>query len=392
MANDDFIDEDLVEAQSARLPDRKPRKNEFKPWHRPHKQYIRGRQWATDVVRLARELEMGDETIRYLSLPGEDLLDVRYMGKCLFESCGLRLYFYGYDKRADGKDVEFNALEFSVKESEYIDRKSRVINDDIRSLGQVKAKARQDLFNLTPFHVVNLDLCGSVACSPKAATGVSYLDAIEAMLQLQSRASWMSLLFITSRIDSQSSDRNLHATLLDIVDEACAKYQSFNQGFRDQWGIDPAIEAVNPECYATEEERFLLGFIEWLIAVAFESGIKPTLKSVKTYNTNHCKKGGTDDMASISFGLEPILPVRSDLFGLQHPDLSREAEAEKMRQVNAKSEHVPEKVKGCERVDETLSDDSEEFRRCLGETQSLLDQCGYDVTGYERWVLEGNSL
>lgn len=97
-------------------------------------------------------------------------------------------------------------------------------------------------------------------------------------------------------------------------------------------------------------------------------------------------------MASISFGLEPILPVRSDLFGLQHPDLSREAEAEKMRQVNAKSEHVPEKVKGCERVDETLSDDSEEFRRCLGETQSLLDQCGYDVTGYERWVLEGNSL
>mgnify|MGYP001003367998 CR=1 FL=1 len=392
MANDDFIDEDLVEAQLSRLPERKPRKNEFKPWHRPHKQYIRGKQWATDAVRLAKELDLEDRTIRYLSLPGEDLLDVRYVGKCLFESCGLRLYFYGYDKRADGKDVEFNSLEFSVKESEYIDGKSRVINDDIRSLGQVKAKTRQDLLNLRPFHIVNLDLCGSVAGSPQSVTGVSYLDAISAMLLLQSRASWNSLLFVTSRVDRQSSDKKLYARLLGIVDAACAKYRLFNQGFRDQWNVDSAIETLKSDCYATEEDRFLLGFIEWFIATAFESGIKPTLKSVKTYNTSYCGGSGSDDMASISFGLEPILPVRSDPFDIQHPSVSAATEAEKSRQVDSKSEHVPEKVKGCERVDETLSGNVGEFLRCLEETQALLNQCGYDVSGYESWVSGGIDL
>ena len=392
MANDDFIDEDLAEAQFSCLPNRKPRKNEFKPWHRPHKQYIRGKQWATDVVRLVRGLDIEDGTIRYLSLPGEDLLDVRYMGKWLSEKCGLKLYFYGYDNRADGKDVEFNALEFSVKESEYIDRKSRVVNDDIRSLGQMKAKARQDLLNLTPFHVVNLDLCGSVACSPEANTGVSYLDAIEAMLQLQSRANWKSLLFVTSRIDPQSSDSDLLATLLGIVDTACTRYRLFNQGFRDQWGVDPIDEIVDTGRYATAEERFLLGFIEWLIAVAFVRGVKPTLKSVKTYNTSHCSKREADDMASISFGLEPILPVRSNPFGTQHPALSKAAEIEKNQQVDAKSEHVPEKVKCCERVDETLSGNAEELQRCLEETQALLSQCGYDVSGYARWALGESGL
>ena len=57
---------------------------EFKPWHKPRKQYIRLRQWCAIVRWLIRKVGMQQgDSLRYLGLPGEDLLDIRSLrGVC----------------------------------------------------------------------------------------------------------------------------------------------------------------------------------------------------------------------------------------------------------------------------------------------------------------------
>ncbi len=50
---------------------------EFKPWHRPRKQWIRVKQWKQETLRLVDAITLTDRPLTYLSLPGDDLLDVR---------------------------------------------------------------------------------------------------------------------------------------------------------------------------------------------------------------------------------------------------------------------------------------------------------------------------
>lgn len=392
MAHDDYVDEDLQEAQNLKPLGRKPKKTEFKPWHRPHKQYIRKYQWLIDTARLVDSYNEEIPTLRYLSLPGEDLLDIKYLGAFLHEKYNMSLFFYGYDNRANGKDAEFNSLEFSVKERKYIDSNSRIINDDIRSLGHNKAKVRKDLYARGYFHVINLDLCQSVARYAKKTPDPNYFDAIAAMLQIQSRAPWNSLLLITTKIDSRSADKEALQWLFNIIGELCEKgsdYKHFKAAIRNSWNIgasEELTEVLQGSAPITDEDKFLLGFIEWLIINAYENGVKPTLKSIKTYKTGGVSDGSPDDIASLSFGLEPILQSRQDPCDLQCTPTLESSLRENAEQIDGKSTHVPEKVKGREQVDELLKASEQEYLDCLQGTKELLGRCGYDQTAYEKWA------
>lgn len=392
MIYDEYIDEDLQEAQSLKLLGRKPKRAEFKPWHRPHKQYIRKYQWLIDTARLVESYGEEIPTLRYLSLPGEDLLDIKYLGAFLYEQYNMNLFFYGYDKRADGKDAEFNSLEFSVKERRYIDSNSRIVNDDIRSLGHNKAKVRKDLYARGCFHVINLDLCQSVARYAKKTPDPNYFDAIAAMLQIQSRAPWNSLLLITTKIDSRSADEEALRWLFDIIIRLCEKesnYKCFKAGIRKSWNIEVSeelTEVLQGPVPITDEDKFLLGFIEWLIINAYENGVKPTVKSIKTYKTGGVPEDSPDDIASLSFGLEPILQSRQDPCDLQCTPTLESSLKENAEQIDGKSTHVPEKVKERERVDELLNTNEKEYLDCLQGTKDLLGRCGYDETAYEEWA------
>src|SRR5687767_14563357 len=71
-----FADQSLP--QHATLPLR-----HVKPWHKPRKQWIRRNQWLKEMSDLCELLKFRErQTLRYLSLPGEDLLDVRVLREC----------------------------------------------------------------------------------------------------------------------------------------------------------------------------------------------------------------------------------------------------------------------------------------------------------------------
>ena len=54
-----------------------PKKDAFLPWHHPVKQVVRHHQWAELTKRLIAARPAARPTLRYFTLPGADLLDVR---------------------------------------------------------------------------------------------------------------------------------------------------------------------------------------------------------------------------------------------------------------------------------------------------------------------------
>lgn len=52
-------------------------KKEFKPWHNPRKQLVRKEQWIYFTSKYLANILSGRTTLKYFSLPGDDLLDVR---------------------------------------------------------------------------------------------------------------------------------------------------------------------------------------------------------------------------------------------------------------------------------------------------------------------------
>ena len=62
-------------AYEAPLPEEK---KEFLPWHRPRKQFVRHYQWCKEIRRMISHTPPADGVLKYLGLPGVDLLDLRY--------------------------------------------------------------------------------------------------------------------------------------------------------------------------------------------------------------------------------------------------------------------------------------------------------------------------
>ena len=65
---------------------------EFKPWHKPRKQFVRREQLATLLLRLYEMREPGDPLL-YLGLPGTDLIDLRYLHEQLCRASARRCAF-----------------------------------------------------------------------------------------------------------------------------------------------------------------------------------------------------------------------------------------------------------------------------------------------------------
>ena len=56
----------------------------FKAWHKARKQWVRKEQWVKETESLICGFPLGRRSqLRYLSLPGEDMLDIRLIaGLC----------------------------------------------------------------------------------------------------------------------------------------------------------------------------------------------------------------------------------------------------------------------------------------------------------------------
>ena len=128
-------------------------RTDFKPWHKPRKHFLRIEQWCRETKKLIKKLDppAGGE-IRYLGLPGEDLLDLRVIkGVC---PKGVLLRYLGFD---DSFSTQLNLAQHEVNSDSSIHLSSMITNDRIEQIVDPHQMAHKCVQDNAPFDVINLD-------------------------------------------------------------------------------------------------------------------------------------------------------------------------------------------------------------------------------------------
>lgn len=271
---DEFDDDLLVERVSRRLTVEDPPRRIFKPWHRPRKQWIRRYQWHDGLLDMMRDTHFPDDSriVRYLSLPGEDLLDVRVLRDAC-EQAGADLRFTGLNsvRRNSADDIQLNMAESEVRGLPRIHSSSTILRERFESIANNGSLAHDAVRRSGPFHAVNIDLCDHIARRAAGERQPTILDALAEVIRLQLRhAGHPWLLFITTRVSPDGIDaRNLGA-LIQAVRDNIDSSALFGERAAALLEIEAErLQAALGDPTSLDPQRFMnlfaLGFGKWLL-------------------------------------------------------------------------------------------------------------------------------
>ncbi len=339
------------------------------------------------MTYLARDMNLACGELRYLTLPGNDLLDIRHIHDSVCRPNQIKLKYLGFNTAAQPTDPgqpELNSAEFSIKRLDFVDSESEVFPGDFRHVGNQTSISWKRVRRAGHFHAINLDLCGGFAGNERADGIPSYFSALQWILQNQSGSREDFLLFITTRMDDDSIDQEKKVGLdavAQTIYETCTEYAS---EFRKAWGLSsqepPAL--VISESVETSE-AFMLGLTQWIITRSIDVGLKASVKSFMTYRTG--SGTGADDLVSLAIRFKPDPAVREDPYGLA--EVGQEPGSARLKECQQASP-VPSKVNKRILVDELLKTQAELFERCLEGSSALLQKSGYDAALYREWVMK----
>ena len=253
------------------------------PWHTLRKQLVREMQWIYFARRLI-EREKGkpglpqegdvQPEVRYLTLPGIDYLDVRQLGaECKKLEC--RLTSTGFQSGGEGnREIARAKLrEQSLVDAGLITGNSHTFPRRFEEIIHVGSEAYRELKSRGPFHIVNVDACGSVA-APGADHQNRLIDAVYRIVELQlelKTGRW--LLFVTADVRPGS----VAEATLDRLCETIFSNADENEGFRTAalpllgaGGADirKAVEAASGEAGTRFLRLFGLGMAKWFLHLA----------------------------------------------------------------------------------------------------------------------------
>lgn len=315
---------DLTEALDREAEEfQRLQKRDFQPWHKPRKQLIRIRQWRDEMVKLLQELEgsLKARSLKYMSLPGDDLLDLRsYLDE--LENRGIRIQYLGYNSISKAK---IRALASSVAENDIRSRGSVVadgsiiLQDRFESISSERSIAYVQTRSMAPFDVINLDFCDSVlGCAPR--TEPSTLTALHHVLDFQRHArSEPWLLFITTRVDRDSIETSTYNLLLTKLRENASKYKSFAEEMKTLLGVEiPSWPDQNSDVVLLPAQTVKCTSIalgKWIVGIMRAGVEKWNVYLLKSYF--YSVSGREPDMMSLCFRFERVAAAnRTDPMGL----------------------------------------------------------------------------
>lgn len=358
----------------------------FQPWHRPRKQYVRGLQWARELRYLARDLHLESGELRYLTLPGSDLLDIRYIAQTVCAPNMIRLRYLGFNTAASPASVgqaEVNSSQFALNRFDSIHPESEVFPGDLRHVADTSSISWERVHRAGPFHAINLDLCGGFAGEERTPGLPNYFTALQALLQNQAESDEDFLLFITTRMDEASVSAEARRGLDQVALKIRATCERYAQEFSEAWGLAGEDLGRPTADVVSAGEAFMLGLTQWIVTRGVALGLKASVRSFMTYRTG--STSGEDDLLSLAIRFSKSPYILADDVGLVRPH-SRQlpADARECEQ----SANIPSRVVGRTQVDEVLRREAEKFQRCLQDSCELLSSAGYDEELYRNWVME----
>jgi hypothetical protein len=377
---DDVIGEIVYEAP---MPSNRP----FLPWHRPRKQFVRDKQWCGEIQALHKSSPISDGILKYLGLPGTDLLDLRHFHSAVCDVHDLRLRFLGFNSSArptSDAHTELNVSLDEVRRMSRVEHLSDVIGDDFSLLANERSIAFRRAKELGPFDVINLDLCdGFGAQPPSGALKNSYYDAVAMLFTLQSYCKQPWLFLLTTRADKP----NINA---DVLNALIAKYlqnlqecEPFRTASRDCFNVETE-DALQSAIEAPDGllAIFLTGLCKWLATLALKNQPPPKVevRSVIGYSVD--KRSEHEDLVSIAIRFTPSFTPAKDPLGLANNGEEAPDECKiSTRALKAVAKRI--------NADAKLAENAELHQAMVDATAQLLALARYDAAAYRLWVANG---
>ena len=350
---------------------------EFKPWHKPRKQFVRREQLATLLLRLYETREPGDP-LRYLGLPGTDLIDLRYLHEQLCRANDRPLRFLGFNTEAQHGNpahVQLNVSLDEVRRLPNVDTQSDVIPDDFRRIGNPNSIAWSRTLQHGPFDVVNIDLCDGLATDPPQNEGSIY-TALAQLMALQARNSKPWLLLISTRLRRGMFDADAEHQLIGLFRENVAKCEGFAELCKEL--LESKVESIDP---ATCSEADLLILMIAAIGKWFSKLVQvqgpSRVQLASTHGYRIDPVAAQEDLVSFALRFDPIITASPDALSPTTP--TPEDECTTAKAILRRSARRLD-------VDTILEQQPDLHEELIGETERLLADARYEVAGYRRWL------
>lgn len=355
----------------------------FLPWHRPRKQYVRHYQWCHEIIRMISGTPPVGGVLKYLGLPGLDLLDLRHFHTAVCQAKNVELRFLGFNSSARPTSKAHTELNVSLDEVRRLPRvhpMSDVIGDNFARVANQDSIAFRKARELGPYDVINLDLCDGFGAQAPGTLDNSYYEAVRSLLALQSRTMNPWLLLLTTRVDKPNINAAVLQALLGKYIANLAQCTPFREASRDHFAIETA-EALNAasDTPAGLIPVFLTGLCKWFLALALEHQ-PPTsveLRSVIGYRVDNGAEH--EDLVSLALKFTPTFFPANDPLGLAIQPVPAPDECSLATRA---LKRVAKRID----ADQKLAEDASLYNSMANATEHLLGLARYDVEAYKTWL------
>ncbi len=366
-----------------------PVKKKFLPWHKPRKQYVRNMLWKRQITFFLRDYKKLKEwtELRYLGLPGEDFLDIRYFHEEICKPSKLTLKFLGFNRsaknlhsnvgnknRGEISQANVNVSKHEVFSLEYVDSNSDVILDDFKSIGSSTSFAWKQAVSFGSYDVVNLDLCNGFCIDLCGSHTPDNYDALRSVFKLQARRQEPWLLFLTTKVGRD----DIHEKILESCFESYEKCLKECEDFQNESAKKLGAHSGDCSFKESDEHRnnaFLVGLCGWVLKLGLE--LNPYSEVTVADLFGYCVEptSGAIDMVSLAFLIVPTYEDSVNVFN--GCDVSC-----------ALKVALIDKISCIKDVDKKLENDRVIYDRMVEATQQLLKSARYDIDGYQEWLQE----
>lgn len=373
--------EDIFGTISYEAP--RPAKRRFFAWHHPRKQLVRTHQWVSQIRELIDMAPPEGDVLRYLGLPGDDLLDLRLFYREICEPRNLVLKFLGFNRSAGGPSSSQTELNISMDEITklgLVDTASEIVGDDFCRIANINSIAWRKARTLGPYDVVNLDLCDGFGRHAPGSLGDTHYNAVAQLLSLQARNKNPWLLLLTTRAGEEHIDSGVLEALIETVQRNLRECVKFKDGSAESFAID--CEETLREAVGTPSglvSVFLLGLCKWLLRLALDQHppTKVAVKSVMSYRV--LETAPHEDLISIALRFEPMFVPAQDPSGLVGGTMVTPSECDL-------AARAIKPIAKRRNADEMLASDSALHEAMIEATSQLLELARYDTAEYRKWL------
>ncbi|KIN65540.1 hypothetical protein Z945_584 [Sulfitobacter noctilucae] len=366
----------------------------FAPWHKPRKQYVRRYQWAHHADKLIQQLRdtgalIDGAPVRYLTLPGPDLFDVKLIADVCAEH-GQTLHYTGfcYVRETEAVRLRRHTRQFEVDRAGLVHAGSSVHVSRLEDITLANSEARTLMRRSGPYDIVNIDACEPIANSHTDQTG-RLVDAIRSIVEFQlgaQRRPWVLYLTTPVQIDSispQSLDA-LYQQVLQNVQGDPDFAAEFGGKFVPGEPVEDFWARVSQDNGIEFIRAVTLGISKWLVHLAEQANF--SVKKLPSYCYSMFRKEPfVPNMISTCYIFIPKPIEIFDQTGLTLNQTVPQGTAPLSDHIRALRRSF-----GIENLDTKMDSDLAVKQAMIDESKTLLTAAGYPVEdanhGYDLWL------